>query len=87
MNKQVATALKYDENSTSAPKLLAKGQNQIAEKIIELARQNNIPIKEDKDLVEILNALELNDEIPIELYSIVAEIFALIYNINKSYSK
>ncbi|HAG52531.1 MAG TPA: flagellar biosynthesis protein FlhB [Alphaproteobacteria bacterium] len=87
MNKQIATALKYDENSNSAPKLLAKGQNEIAEKILELAKQNNIPIKEDKDLVAILNTLELNDEIPFELYSIVAEIFALIYNINKSYTK
>ena len=87
MNKQIATALKYDENSNSAPKLLAKGQNEIAEKILELAKQNNIPIKEDKDLVAILNTLELNDEIPFELYSVVAEIFALIYNINKSYTK
>lgn len=85
MAKQIATALKYDENSNSAPKLLAKGQNEVAERIIELAKQHNIPVKEDKDLVEILNALELDEEIPLELYSIVAEIFAMIYNINKSH--
>lgn len=87
MTKQIATALKYDENSSAAPKLLAKGQNEVAERIIELAKQHNIPIKEDKDLVEILSALDLDEEIPLELYSIVAEIFAFVYNINKSYKK
>tara|TARA_Y100001960_G_scaffold156415_1_gene164615 strand:+ start:1349 stop:1612 length:264 start_codon:yes stop_codon:yes gene_type:complete len=85
MSKQIATALKYDEKSTAAPKLIAKGQNEVAERIIELAKEHGIPLKQDKDLVEILSALELEEEIPLELYSIVAEIFAMIYNINKSY--
>lgn len=87
MTKKIATALKYDEKTNAAPKLIAKGQNEVAERILELAKQHNIPIKEDKDLVAILNTLDLEQEIPLEVYSIVAEIFAFLYNINKSYSK
>lgn len=87
MTKLKATALKYDSTKDLAPKLVAKGDSVIAEKIIELAKQNNIPIREDADMVEILNLLEIDEEIPIELYSIVAEIFAFLYNVNKSYSK
>ena len=87
MTKKIATALKYDRNSTTVPKLVAKGQNEVAEKILELAKLHNIPVQQDKDLVEILNTLELEEEIPLELYSIVAEIFALIYNMNKSYKQ
>ncbi len=84
MTNKVAAALQYDDTKPGAPKLIAKGQQDVAARIIEIAKQNNIPIQEDADLVMILNKLELEQEIPLELYSIVAEIFALIYNINKS---
>lgn len=79
----IAAALKYDDSSHAAPKLVAKGQNELAEKIIAIAKENGILIKQDKDLVTVLNTLELEDQIPLELYSIVAEIFAALYEINK----
>ena len=55
-----------------------------AEKIIKVAREHNIPIKEDADLVELLVQLDLEQEIPPELYKIVAEILAFVYNLDRS---
>lgn len=78
-----AAALGYEMGKDNAPKLLAKGNAEVANKIIQVAIENNIPIKQDKDLVELLSQLELNQEIPTELYKAVAEIFSFIYNITK----
>ncbi|MCK9162132.1 MAG: EscU/YscU/HrcU family type III secretion system export apparatus switch protein [Arcobacteraceae bacterium] len=78
-----AAALNYEMGVDSAPKLIAKGQKEVANKIIEIAKANNIPIKEDKDLVELLSQLELNQEIPTELYKAVAEIFSFIYGLSQ----
>jgi len=77
-----AVALKYKMNEDPAPQVVAKGKGKIAERIIEIAKQNDIPIKEDPDLVEVLSKLELNQFIPPELYLIVAEILAFIYNVS-----
>ena len=84
-NKKIAAALKYDPAKNHAPQIIAKGQNDIAEKIIAIAKENGILIKQDKDLAEVLNALELEDHIPVEIYAIIAEIFAALYQINKNY--
>ena len=54
----------------------------MAEKIIKLARENNIPIREDPDLVETLSALDINEEIPPELYHVIAEVLAWVYRVN-----
>jgi flagellar biosynthesis protein len=72
-----AIALKYDE--ISAPKLTAKGHDELAEQIIQLARAHNIPIYENSELVRILSKLELGDEIPEILYRVIAEIIAFAY--------
>ncbi len=80
--KLKVAALKYEKYKDNAPKLVAKGQGRIAEKIIEIAREHNIPIKEDPDLIELLYKLDIYDEIPEELYKVVAEIFAYIYKIS-----
>lgn len=74
-----AAALKYNRGDDSAPKMVAKGRGKVAEKIVEIAREHNVPIKEDKDLVEFLSTLDLYQEIPQELYKAVAEILAFIY--------
>lgn len=79
-----AIALRYIQ-SDNAPKVTAKGANEIAEKIIELAKENNIPIQEDKDLVEVLYTLDIGYEIPEELYTVVAELLAFVYLANKNY--
>lgn len=80
---QKAVALGYDEKKDDAPKVLASGKGLIAEKIIEIARDNNIPMHKDTDLVEILSLLEIDESIPIEVYSVVAKIFTYIYEQNK----
>jgi flagellar biosynthesis protein len=78
-----AVALKYKMYEDNAPAVVAKGQGLIAEKIIEIARLNKIPIQEDLDLISILYKIELMQEIPAELYRIVAEVLAYIYKMNK----
>ncbi|MFZ2620243.1 MAG: EscU/YscU/HrcU family type III secretion system export apparatus switch protein [Alphaproteobacteria bacterium] len=78
-----AAALSYDRANSAAPKLSAKGRGDVAERIIEVAKAHNIPIHEDADLIEILEKVELEQEIPLEIYAVVAEIFAYIYKANK----
>ena len=79
MNK--AAALKYRPGD-SAPSVVAKGRGLVAEKIIALARRHGVPIREDRNMVEILSTIDLYDEIPPELYKAVAEILAYIYKMS-----
>ncbi|MCD4675583.1 MAG: EscU/YscU/HrcU family type III secretion system export apparatus switch protein [Desulfobacula sp.] len=82
-----AVALKYDRETASAPKVIAKGKGNVAQKIIELAKKHDIPIKDDPDLIEVLSSLEIDEEIPAEIYVAVAELLAFVYSINsKRYS-
>ncbi|TCZ79947.1 FhlB domain-containing protein [Paenibacillus albiflavus] len=75
-----AVALRYSpENQNSAPTLIAKGTGALAEAILEKAKEHGVPIQEDKSLVEVLSKLDLNQEIPAELYQLVAEILSFIY--------
>lgn len=78
-----AAALSYQHGQDAAPKLSAKGKGVIAEKIIALAQEHHIPLHQDADLVEILDKVELEQEIPLEVYAVVAEIFAYIYKVNQ----
>jgi flagellar biosynthesis protein len=77
-----AVALKYDQKKDRAPRVIAKGRGNIAEKIIDIAKENNVPLYEDKNLIQILEALDLETEIPPELYRAVAEVLAFIYRLN-----
>ena len=79
-----AVALKYDKDKDHAPKVIAKGRGEIAEKILEIAKAHNLPLYEDKNLVQILEALDLETAIPPELYRAVAEVLAFIYRLNKT---
>ena len=79
MKEKKAVALKYDREKDNAPKVIAKGKGYIGEKIIQIAREHNIPIKEDPILVEALSKVEINHEIPPQLYKAVAEILVYIY--------
>ncbi len=72
-----AVALFYD--GSAAPTLTAKGNNDIAEQIIALAHEHDVPIREEPELVNVLSTLNLGDEIPEELYVAVAEIIAFAY--------
>jgi flagellar biosynthesis protein len=81
----VAAAIKYDNRKDIAPRIVAKGQGKIAEKIIELAKKHNVPIKNDPALVQILSKLDIDEQIPAELYKAVAEILAFVYSANNRY--
>jgi flagellar biosynthesis protein len=81
-----AVALRYAPKKDFAPKLVAKGRGYLAEKIIELARLHNIPIRHDKKLLQILSRLDLEEEIPPEVYKAVAEILAFIYRLSNRQS-
>lgn len=74
-------ALKYDQSLDNAPKIVASGQGNLAEKILKKAREENIPIKEDKDIVQVLAELNVGDEIPEELYVVIAEILSFFYDL------
>jgi len=76
-----AAALKYDDKKHSAPIVNAKGKGVNAKKIIEIAKLNDIPIKKDEDLVELLSKVELDKEVPNEMYKAVAEVFSFIYKL------
>ncbi|MBK7497086.1 MAG: EscU/YscU/HrcU family type III secretion system export apparatus switch protein [Candidatus Omnitrophica bacterium] len=78
-----AVALRYDPVEDPAPRLVAKGQGHVAERILEIAREHGIHIQEDPDLVEVLAALDLGQLIPEELYEALAEILAFIYRLNR----
>jgi flagellar biosynthesis protein len=77
-----AVALKYDRGKDAAPKVKAKGRGAVADKILALARENRIPIEQDSTLMEALYRLDINEEIPEELYQVVAELLAFIYRMN-----
>jgi flagellar biosynthesis protein len=75
-------ALTYDRARSSAPRVTAKGRGEIAQAIVELAKCNDVPVREDPDLLELLAACELGAEIPSELYHAVAELLAYLYRLN-----
>lgn len=74
MNKK-AVALKYDENNRMAPVIVASGKGHMAERIVEVANENNVPVYEDNSLASVLSQLELGREIPGELYKTVVDIY------------
>lgn len=74
-----AVALKYD--GERAPVIAASGTHELAEEIIRIAREHNVPLYENPELASILARLELNDEIPETLYRLVAEILAFAFNL------
>jgi flagellar biosynthesis protein len=80
--KPRAVALRHERDGASAPRVTAKGQGELARRILELARTHDVPVREDADLVELLAAAELGAEIPVELYHGVAELLAHLYRWN-----
>lgn len=80
-----AVALKYSSDADAAPKVTAKGEGLVAERIIELAKENQVPIKEDPDLVQILSQVDINKEIPPSVFKVVAELLGFVYRLNNKY--
>jgi flagellar biosynthesis protein len=83
---KTAIALQYDPNSDGAPKVVATGRGEIADKILLIAQQNQVPIREDPILAQALSMVDLDAEIPPELYAVVAEVLGWVYRLrNKTY--
>ncbi|MCA3243866.1 MAG: EscU/YscU/HrcU family type III secretion system export apparatus switch protein [Alphaproteobacteria bacterium] len=82
--KAKAAALQYNQEKAAAPKLTAKGSGAVAEKIIAVAQAHGIPLHRDADLLEVLERVEIDTEIPLEVYAVVAEIFAYLYRTNQA---
>ena len=80
--KKRAVALKYDTEDV-APKVVGKGKGYVAEKLLEQARQNRIPVYKDPDLVKDLMGVEIGGNIPPELYEVVASVLVFISDLDK----
>lgn len=84
---KTAIALEYDPQEDEAPRVIASGRGEIADKILKLAQENQIPIREDPVLAQALSLVDLEDEIPVELYAVVAEVLGWVYRLREKNSK
>jgi flagellar biosynthesis protein len=80
---EIAVALKYAKQSDNAPRVIAKGMRTRAEKILEIARQNGVPVMRNVPLAHALNRLEVGDEIPEALYDAVAEVLNYVFELSR----
>lgn len=81
-DRQVAIALDHDAGTEDAPRIIAKGYGELAEKILRLAFDNDVKVRKDPDLAQILAAVETDCEIPVEAFAAVAEILTYVYRAN-----
>lgn len=79
-----AAALAYDPANAGAPKLVARGKGRVAQRILELADEHDVPVRRDPTLVSILGALEIGSEIPPDLYGVIAEVLAWAYHTDRA---
>jgi flagellar biosynthesis protein len=87
MNGPVAAVIRYDQDRDQVPVVVAQGKGQIAQHIINMAKENDIPLQEDSLLVENLIDMDLGDNIPPQLYAVVAEVLLLIEEMEKNTEK
>jgi len=78
-----AVALRYSKEADAAPRVTAKGKGAVADKIIETAKSSGVPIQEDPSLVEVLATIELDQQVPPELYQVIAEILTAVYQADR----
>ncbi|MGE5454345.1 MAG: EscU/YscU/HrcU family type III secretion system export apparatus switch protein [Methylocystaceae bacterium] len=81
--RKKAVALKYNAHEDAAPVVVAKGQGEVAERIITIAREHEIIVQEDPELANYLYGVEIFDQIPMELYGVVAELLAFVYHLDQ----
>jgi flagellar biosynthesis protein len=82
VDRKKAAALRYDPKRDSAPKVVARGRGHVADAITAVAREHHIPLHEDPNLVEVLEAMDIDLEVPPALYRAVAEVLAFVYRLN-----
>lgn len=81
-DRQIAIALDHDTGTEDPPRVIAKGYGELAEKILRLAFENDVKVRKDPDLAQILAAIEVDCEIPVEAFAAVAEILTYVYRAN-----
>ena len=74
----VAVALRYDKSKDSAPRVVATGRGWLGQKIIDVAKEHGVPLEQNPALAEALSTLELDEEIPEQLYRAVAQVLGFI---------
>ena len=77
-----AIALRYTPETGSAPKIVAKGEGFVAEEILRIARESDVPLRQDPALAGALATLDIGAQIPPELFRAVAEVLAFVYKMN-----
>lgn len=85
--KRTAVALRYDVEKDKAPLILATGRGAVADEILRIAEENKIPLYENKGLANLLAKLEIDTEIPPQLYVLVAEVLFFVYKLDKMAEK
>ena len=80
--ESIAVALRYEAGSEFSPKVVAGGRGSVAEQILEVAFANDIKVRKDQDLVELLSSIDIDSEIPLEAFAAVAEILIYMYRLN-----
>jgi len=85
--RKAAVALRYDIDRDKAPLILASGRGPVADEILRIAEDNKIPLYEDPELAKLLSKLELDSEIPPELYTLVAEVLFFVYKLDRMAEK
>ena len=78
----VAVALQYEPEKDNAPRVIAGGRGSIAEQILQIAFAQGLKVREDPDLAELLTAIDIDSEIPVEAFAAVAEILIYVYRAN-----
>ncbi len=81
-DRKKAVALRYQPAVNDAPVVVGKGEGKIADQILDMAKEHGIPVQEDASLVEVLAQVDLNKQIPPELYQVVAEVMAFVYRLD-----
>jgi len=85
--ERAVVALRYDIEKDAAPVILAAGRGQMAEDIMDVAEENQIPFYEDKGLADLLLKLEIDTEVPPELFVLVAEVLAFVFKLEQMSDK
>jgi flagellar biosynthesis protein len=82
--RTIAVALRYERESDPAPRVVANGQGHLAAAILDLAFATGVKVRQDADLAEMLQAVELGEQIPLAAFTAVAEILARLYHANEA---
>ena len=87
IRNKTAAALKYDPTESDAPIIVGLGTGHMAQRMVEQAQDNDVPVVENSEAADILRHLSIGDEIPPELYEVVAEILVFVAKLNDNHAK